>query len=59
MVNSLLKSSTSMVPTAPEKRRTSLSPPLPPYGEAISSKSNENEDWQGFLPYGMGCRMSK
>jgi hypothetical protein len=59
MVNSLLKSSTSIVPAAPEKRHTPLSPPPPPYGEAISSKSNENKDWQGFLPYRMGCGMSK
>jgi hypothetical protein len=59
MVNSLLNSSTSMVPIAPEKRCTPLSPPPPPYGEAMSSKSNENEDWQGFLPYGMGYRISK
>jgi hypothetical protein len=59
MVNSLLKSSTSMLPAATEKRRTPLSPPPPPYGEAMSSKSNENEDWQGFFSYGMGCRMSK
>jgi hypothetical protein len=59
MVNSLLKSSTSMVPAALEKRRTSLFPSPPPYGEAISSKSNENEDWQGFLPCEMGYWMSK
>jgi hypothetical protein len=37
-----------MVPTAPEKRCTPLSPPPPPYGEAMSLKSNENEDCQGF-----------
>jgi hypothetical protein len=47
-----------MVLAAPEKHRTPLSPPPPPYGEAIFSKSNENEDWQGFLPvkWAVGCQ---
>jgi hypothetical protein len=58
MVNSLLKSSTSMVPAAPENRRTPRSPPLP-YGEAMSSQSNENNDWYGFFSIGTGCIISK
>jgi hypothetical protein len=58
MVNSLLKSLTSMVPAAPENRRTSRSPPLP-YGEAMPSQSNENGDWYGFLSFGTGYIISK
>jgi hypothetical protein len=58
MVNSFLKSSTSMVPAALENRRTSRSPPLP-YGEAMSLQSNENDDWYGFFFFGEGCIISK
>jgi hypothetical protein len=53
-----LKSSTSMVPVALEKRRTPFSPPLP-YKETMSSQSNENEDWYGFFSFGTGCIISK
>jgi hypothetical protein len=35
------------VPAALENRRIPRSPPLP-YGEAMSSQSNENDDWYGF-----------
>jgi hypothetical protein len=58
MVNSLLKSSTSMVPVAPANRRTPRSPPLP-YGEAMSSQSNANDDWYSFLSFDAGCIISK
>jgi hypothetical protein len=58
MVNSFLKSSTSMVPAAPKNRRTPRSPPLA-YGEAMSSQSNENDDWYGFFSFGAGCIISK
>jgi hypothetical protein len=58
MVNSLLKSSTSMVPMVPENHRTPRSPPLP-YREAMSSQSTENDDWYGFLSFGTGCIISK
>jgi hypothetical protein len=57
MVNSLLKSSTSMVLVALEKRRSPLSPLLP-YGEVMSSQSTENEDWYGFFSFGAGSGTS-